>query len=101
MIDGLGSFLIFTGLLFFIVGNVGLLRLPNVYSRLHALTKIDNVGLGFLALGLLLFANDFIIAFKLLLIWILVLTSSAMSAHLIAQHARRKERGKERGTWKR
>ena len=45
-------FFICVGVLFFISGTVGLLRLPDIYTRLHALTKADNVGLGFIVLGL-------------------------------------------------
>lgn len=84
--------LILWGLVFFIAGSIGLLRLPDVYSRLHALTKADNVGLGLLVTGLLLLASNLLIAVKLVLVWVLVLASSAASAHLIAQRARRRER---------
>lgn len=42
MTDILAAPLMLTGLFFFIAGSVGLLRLPDVYSRLHALTKADN-----------------------------------------------------------
>ena len=38
---------------FFLAGSVGLLRFPNPLSRLHALTKADNLGLGLIVLGLL------------------------------------------------
>ncbi len=93
MIETLAAALIITGLIFFIAGSIGLLRLPDIYSRLHALTKADNVGLGLLVAGLLLLADDLFIALKLLLVWLLVLASSATSAHLIAQRARRRERG--------
>lgn len=93
MSELLAAALIITGLVFFIAGSIGLLRLPDIYSRLHALTKADNVGLGFLVIGLLLLADDLFIALKLLLVWLLVLASSAASAHLIAQRARRSERG--------
>ena len=82
-----------SGLLFFIAGSIGLLRLTDVYARLHALTKADNVGLGLLVTGLLLLTNDLLLAIKLVLIWVLVLASSAASAHFIAQRARRRERG--------
>lgn len=83
---------ILSGLLFFIAGSIGLLRLPDVYSRLHALTKADNVGLGLLITGILLLASDWLMAVKLVLVWLLVLAASAASAHLIAQRARRRER---------
>ena len=85
--------LILSGLAFFIAGSIGLLRLPDVYSRLHALTKADNVGLGLLVFGLLLLSSNSLTAFKLVLVWVLVLASSAAGAHLIAQFARRRERG--------
>ena len=93
MIEFVAAGLILAGLLFFIAGSIGLLRLPDLYSRLHALTKADNLGLGLLALGLLLLSDDLFGGLKLLLVWLLVLASSAASAHLIAQRARRKERG--------
>ncbi len=88
-----GAALIVSGLAFFFAGSVGLLRLPDLYSRLHALTKADNLGLGLLLLGLVLLTWDLFTAVKLMLIWILVLASSAVSTHLIAQRARRRERG--------
>jgi len=93
MIEFVAAGLILAGLMFFIAGSIGLLRLPDLYSRLHALTKADNLGLGLLALGLLLLNDDLINGLKLLLVWLLILASSAASAHLIAQRARRKERG--------
>ncbi|MGD8588202.1 MAG: monovalent cation/H(+) antiporter subunit G [Chromatiales bacterium] len=93
MIEVIAAGLILAGLLFFIAGSIGLLRLPDLYSRLHALTKADNLGLGLLVFGLLLLSDDLVSGLKLLLVWLLILASSAASAHLIAQRARRKERG--------
>jgi multicomponent Na+:H+ antiporter subunit G len=91
MIDVLSALLIVAGLSFYLAGSVGLLRLPDLYSRLHALTKADNLGLGLLAAGLALHAQELLSALKLLLVWLAVLAASAASAHLIAQHARRRE----------
>ena len=91
MTDILASILILAGLFFYLAGSIGLLRLPDLYSRLHALTKADNLGLGLLAAGLALQAQDLLSALKLLLIWLAVLAASAASAHLIARHARRQE----------
>jgi len=79
------------GLGFYLASSIGLLRLPDLYSRLHALTKADNLGLGLLTAGLALHTQDLLIALKLVLIWLAVLAASAASAHLIAQHARRRE----------
>ena len=91
-----GAALVSLGLAFFFAGSIGLLRLPDLYSRLHALTKADNLGLGLLLLGLLLLTWDPFIGVKLMLIWILMLASGAASGHLIAQRARRRERGEWR-----
>ena len=41
------------GFIFFLAGTVGLLRFPDTLTRLHALTKADNLGLGLVVLGLL------------------------------------------------
>jgi multicomponent Na+:H+ antiporter subunit G len=91
MIEVMSSLLTVSGLGFYLAGSIGLLRLPDLYSRLHALTKADNLGLGLLTAGLGLYTQDLLIALKLVLIWLAVLAASAASAHLIAQHARRRE----------
>lgn len=87
MIDVVAMLAIFAGLVFFAAGSIGLLRLPDLHSRLHALTKADNLGLGLLALGVALLDRSLVTALQLLLIWIAVLAASAASAHLIARHA--------------
>ena len=92
MIEVMSSLLIVSGLGFYLAGSIGLLRLPDLYARLHALTKADNLGLGLLAAGLALLDAGLLNAVKLLLIWLLVLAASAVSAHLIGQQARRGQR---------
>lgn len=92
MIDWLAAALLLLGLVFFAAGSVGLLRLPDLHSRLHALTKADNLGLGLLATGVALLDAGLLNAIKLLLVWLLVLAASAASAHLIGQQARRGQR---------
>jgi multicomponent Na+:H+ antiporter subunit G len=79
--------LLVVGGLFFLAGTLGLLRFPDVYTRLHALTKADNVGLGLIVAGLALQASSWTIAIKLLLIWLLVLLAGASVAHLVASSA--------------
>lgn len=83
--DTLTVILILAGLVFFAAGTAGLLRFPDVYSRLHALTKADNVGLGLVVLGLMLQASGPADILKLLLIWVLVLAAGTTAAHLVAQ----------------
>ncbi len=88
--------LIAVGSGFFLAGTVGLLRFPGVFSRLHALTKADNVGLGLLVLGLAILAGSPWTALKLALIWALALLAGTVSCHLIARYALREQGGRER-----
>ena len=78
--------LVSLGCLFFIVGTIGLLRFHDAYSRIHAITKADNLGLGLLVLGLLPSAMSVAQGAKLLLIWLLVLAASATASYLIAHY---------------
>ena len=90
LIEYVSSLLLVVGAFFFLAGTLGLLRFPDVYTRLHALTKADNVGLGLIVLGLSLQADSLIEVAKLLLIWLLVLLSGSSVAHLIAKSALQK-----------
>jgi multicomponent Na+:H+ antiporter subunit G len=77
------------GSVFFLAGTLGLLRFPDPLSRLHALTKADNVGLGLIVLGLLPLANGVLGGLKLVVVWVLVQLSGATVGQLIAQSMRR------------
>jgi len=72
---------------FFLAGSVGLVRFPDVYTRLHALTKADNLGLGLTIAGLALHAGSWIVVLKLVLIWLLVMGAGATSCYLVAHAA--------------
>lgn len=87
MLEWLSDALLLLGAFFFLAGTVGLLRFPDVYCRLHALTKADNLGLGCLTLGLILQAASLAAALKLLLIWLLALAASAAVSYAIAKRA--------------
>jgi multicomponent Na+:H+ antiporter subunit G len=86
-LDMASAALVVVGLAFICAGTVGLLRFPDVFARLHALTKADNVGLGFIVAGLALQAQSPFAAAQLLLIWILVLLAATTSCYLIARKA--------------
>ena len=90
VIDYISAFLLIAGACFFLAGTLGLLRFPDVYTRLHALTKADNVGLGLMVAGLALQSETWAVAGKLVLIWLLVLLAGASVANLIARVALRR-----------
>ena len=87
-LNGLTILTVCAGAFFFVAGTVGLLRFPDTLSRLHALTKADNLGLGLVVLGLLFHAEGLLAALKLIGIWLLALLAGATVTQLIAHTAR-------------
>lgn len=79
------------GAFFFLAGSVGLLRFPDSLSRLHALTKADNLGLGLIVLGLLPQVGSLLAGLKLIAVWALVQLSGATVAQVIAAALRRRD----------
>lgn len=77
------------GVFFFLAGTVGLLRFPDTLTRLHALTKADNLGLGLVVLGLLPRVSSPLAGLKLVCVWLLVMLAGAIGSQLIARVARR------------
>jgi multicomponent Na+:H+ antiporter subunit G len=92
VLDAFSIVAIVAGLMFFLAGTVGLLRFPDAYTRLHALTKADNLGIALVVIGLLPQMEGVLPALKLVLVWLLVMLSSAGVSQLIARSARRQER---------
>jgi multicomponent Na+:H+ antiporter subunit G len=88
ILDWIAAGFLLAGGFFFFAGTVGLLRFPDVYTRLHALTKVDNLGLGLTLIGLALRAESWLVVGKLVLIWLLVLLASATAGYLMAGWAR-------------
>jgi multicomponent Na+:H+ antiporter subunit G len=78
---------IIIGASFFCAGTLGMLRFPDVYTRLHALTKADSMGLAWIVLGLALTADSWWEIAKLLLVWGLVMLAGTTCCHLVAQVA--------------
>ncbi len=88
LIDSLAALAILAGAGFFMAGTIGLLRFPDTFCRLHALTKADGLGLALICLGAALLAGSAGEIVRLVLIWLFVVLSAATCAHLVARHAR-------------
>ena len=86
-LNGLTFLAVSAGAFFFLAGTVGLLRFPDALSRLHALTKADNLGLGLIVFGLLFQAGDPLAALKLIAVWLLTLLAGGTVTQLIARAA--------------
>ena len=85
LVDVLAGLLLLTGAFFYLAGTIGLLRFPDVFSRLHALTKADNLGLFFVCAAAAILASSVRTALLLLLIWLLAIFAATVSAHLVAR----------------
>ncbi|MEK9533049.1 MAG: monovalent cation/H(+) antiporter subunit G [Alphaproteobacteria bacterium] len=70
-----------------ITGSLGLLRLPDVYSRIHAAGIIDTAGVGFIVLGMMLQAGLSLTSAKLALIVFFLFFTSPIAGHAIAMMA--------------
>lgn len=91
LLDTITVVAVSAGVFFFLAGTVGLLRFPDSLTRLHALTKADNLGLGLVVLGLLPRAQNLRDGVVLVCVWLLVLLTGTTVSQLIAQVARREE----------
>ncbi len=70
-----------------IIGALGLLRLPDFFSRTHAASMTDTAGAGFMLLGLILLAGVSLVTAKLVLILLFLLLTSPTAGHALAQAA--------------
>lgn len=70
------------GAVLYLAGTLGLLRFPDTLTRLHALTKVDNLGLGLVVLGLMP-QMGWLAALKLVAVWLLVQLSGAVVTQLL------------------
>ena len=79
------------GCILYLAGTLGLLRFPDTLTRLHALTKVDNLGLGLVVLGLMP-QLGWLAAAKALAVWLLVQLSGAIVTQLLGRSVRDEQR---------
>lgn len=77
--------LVTAGAALFLAGTLGLLRFPDTLSRLHAISKADNLGLGLIVIGLLPQATSVAGGLKLVCVWLLAQLSAATASQLLAR----------------
>ncbi|MGE0630021.1 MAG: monovalent cation/H(+) antiporter subunit G [Hyphomicrobiaceae bacterium] len=85
VIDLLSWPLIVAGSIFIVIGAVGMVRMPDVYTRMHAASVIDTLGAGLLILGLVLQAGLSLNALKLLILLALIFFFGPVVTHALAQ----------------
>ena len=82
------------GLFFFFVGTVGLIRLPDVLTRMHATTKCDTLGAGLIVLGVVLYLGFTLASLKALLMLAFIWLTNPTAAHIIAKAVVQKDKEK-------
>ncbi len=85
MIDLISKFLIISGLFFFLVGTVGILRFPDALTRAHGAAKADTLGAVLCIFGLVLQSGFSPVTFKLVLIVSFLWTANPTATHMIAR----------------
>ena len=78
---------IVTGSFFTLVAGIGLLRLPDFFSRVHAIGILDTLAAGLILFGLLLQSDDWLVAVKLALVFIALLITGPTATHALARAA--------------
>ena len=92
-------FCLAAGVFFFLVGVTGLLRLPDVYCRMHATTKCDTLGAGLILLGLALYTGFSAAGIKLMLLIVFIWVTNPTTSHVIARAAYRNHDKVAEGTF--
>lgn len=86
-IDALSWVCLGGGGVFCMVGAIGLLRMPDFYTRMHAASVIETLGVGLILAGLLLQAGLTLVAVKLLIVGLLIFFASPTATHALARAA--------------
>ena len=89
LVDILSGLCIAAGIIALLVGALGLIRLPDLYSRTHAVGMMDTAGVGFIILGLIIHEGFTLISVKLALVGIFLFFTSPIATHAVAQVAHR------------
>jgi multicomponent Na+:H+ antiporter subunit G len=86
-IDIASAMLIGLGCFFVLVGALGLLRLPDIYTRIHGASVLDTAGAGLLILGMMLQAGATLVTVKLFFILAIFLFTLPVAGHALARAA--------------
>jgi len=87
-VDIVSWILLIAGSLFCIIGGIGLLRLPDFFSRMHGAGITDTLGAALVLVGLMVQAGLSLLTVKLIMILVILWLTSPTSTHAIAKAAR-------------
>ena len=87
VVEILSWILLLGGAVFLLIGAIGVLRFPDFYTRLHAVSVCDTLGAGLVLVGLMLQGGFSLVTVKLLLIFYFMMFSGPTAVHALAQAA--------------
>ena len=87
VLDLLSWIAIVSGLFFMIVGTIGILRMPDILTRLHPAGMTDTMGAGLLLLGMAFQTSDWMVLVRLLFVYFFLLFTSPIASHALARAA--------------
>lgn len=85
--DIAGGLLVVAGAFFYLVGAIGIYRMPDVFTRMHAASVSETLGVGFLIIGMMILAGFTLVTVKLAIILGIILFTSPIATHALAQAA--------------
>lgn len=83
----ISSALIVAGAVFVLIGAIGIVRMPDVYTRLHAASVLETLGAGLLLIGMMLTAGLSLVTLKLFFVLALIVFTAPVATHALAQAA--------------
>ena len=83
----LGSALLLTGAVLAVIGTIGVLRFPDLYTRLHAASVTDTAAVTLAVAGMVLLAPSLAVVIKLAVIWLFIFLTGPTSSHALANAA--------------
>jgi multicomponent Na+:H+ antiporter subunit G len=86
-LDVLSWVLILAGSIFVIIGGIGLLRLPDFYTRIHAAGITDTLGSWLILIGLMFFEGFTLVTAKLGILLFFLLATGPLASHALAKAA--------------
>ena len=87
VIDLLSWAALLGGGFFYVVGAIGLNRMPDIFTRMHAVSVSETLGVGLMIFGMLLQAGFTLVAVKLIIILLVMWTTGAVATHALARAA--------------
>ena len=87
LLDGLSWICLIGGIVISVIGALGMLRLPDLFSRMHAAGMIDTLGIGLILIGLMFQGGGFLVTIKLVFILLFIFFTSPAATHALAKAA--------------